>query len=95
MDTNELDIWITTKYPEPYKNVMVYDIHEGYAIAYYDNVMNTFYDIKTGQSLPYTIAWRPLPSIPHSVMPLKQSIPCRYYPTLEGRAIPKDERKDK
>lgn len=90
MSNQEDNVWITTKYPEPYKSVLVYDIHEGYEIAYYDNVMNMFYTDKSNISLPYVTAWQSLPQLPLSIQPLKGNIGSKYIPTVE--VVPKNKK---
>ena len=65
-------VWVTSHYPEPYKHVLVYDLHDGYSIGYYDNVTNTFYSID-GVTLFFVSAWQPLPDKPTSTRSLRES----------------------
>lgn len=84
-------IWITTKYPEPFKNVLAYDIHDGYIVAYYDNIMNMFYDARSNISMPFVTAWQPLPKVPLSAQPLKNGISSKYIPRVEVTPKPKKD----
>lgn len=82
MDNN--NNWIDDKYPEPYKDILVFDLLEGYTIAHYDNVMNVFYSKETYKSLFNVIAWQSLPKMPRPSSPLKQRVHCSIYPKVDG-----------
>lgn len=90
-DNNSL--WITTRYPEPYKDVIVFDLYSGTHIAYYDNIMNTFYDKQTGEPLSYVSSWMSQPVPPRTALPLRQSVGSRYIPNV--KVVTKEDTNDK
>ena len=64
--------WINSKYPEPGKNVLVYDLIEGIVIGYHDQWCGNKYFFISNTSSPLTMVacWQELPSKPniHSTM---------------------------
>ena len=86
---NESIDWINDKYPEPYKDILVFDLQEGFCVAHYDNIMNIFYSKETYKSLFNVTAWKSLPKMPPPSLPLRQRIHCSIYPKVNGVSIKK------
>lgn len=57
--------WITDKYPEPGKNVLIYDLIEGIVIGYHDLWCGSKYFFSTSNSPLSSVAcWKELPNKP-------------------------------
>jgi hypothetical protein len=53
--------WITYKYPDPYKKVLIFDLIDGVHLGFYDKELDTFFTTDN-YSLNYVAGWVDIPS---------------------------------
>lgn len=85
------DSWVTNKNSDPYKQVLLFDLMEGYIIGYFDIHTNSYYDMNN-VLVGYVAGWQDLPERLNTKSTIQRNLSmCSYRPRVEAIERSRDE----